>query len=210
MSGFLRGWLRNETLETCALYGNASGALVVTRHGCSPASPSFAEVEHFIRNFDNVPAEGPLPDFAHHPKMNQMHLRTELGQPQKEEMLILAFDHRTQFEESCRENNLPLEMIFTFKKLVHEGFKIVNEANKDKKLAILIDPNYGRTILNNSSDFDYTVGVPIEAAGVFPLSWLCDSSLYQHLLERPGTWFVKVLWQFHPKTNPQEKPERPV
>ncbi len=149
MSGFLRGWLRNETLETCALYGNACGALVVTRHGCSP-------------------------------------------------------------EESCRENNLPLEMIFTFKKLVHEGFKIVNEANKDKKLAILIDPNYGRTILNNSSDFDYTVGVPIEAAGVFPLSWLCDSSLYQHLLERPGTWFVKVLWQFHPKMNPQEKPERPV
>ena len=204
MSGFLRGWLRNETLETCALYGNASGALVVTRHGCSPASPSFAEVEHFIRNFDNVP------NLAHHPKMNQMHLRTELGQPQKEEMLILAFDHRTQFEESCRENNLPLEMIFTFKKLVHEGFKIVNEANKDKKLAILIDPNYGRTILNNSSDFDYTVGVPIEAAGVFPLSWLCDSSLYQHLLERPGTWFVKVLWQFHPKMNPQEKPERPV
>ena len=61
MSGFLRGWLRNENLETCALYGNACGALVVTRHGCSPASPSFAEIEYFISNFDN------FPNLAQHP-----------------------------------------------------------------------------------------------------------------------------------------------
>lgn len=48
MSGFLRGLLRGESWETCALYGNASGAIVVTRHGCAPAMPYFNEIQKFI------------------------------------------------------------------------------------------------------------------------------------------------------------------
>lgn len=205
MSGFLRGWLREKSLETCALYGNASGALVVTRHGCSPAAPSFAEIDHFIRNFDRIPA------LAHHPKMQQLHLRTELGQPQKEELLILAYDHRTQFEESCRENNLSFDYISRFKEQVYEGFQKVRKSNKKtgapaaERLAILIDPDYGQMILNNFADAAYTIGVPIEKAGSFPVSWLMDDSLYQHLLERPATWFVKVLWRFHLQMNQENK-----
>nr|MCS5552099.1 PfkB family carbohydrate kinase [SAR324 cluster bacterium] len=199
MSGFLRGWLRNESLENCALYGNACGALVVTRHGCSPSSPSFAEVEHFIRNFDKVP------NLAHHPKMNQLHSRTEFGKPRNRELLILVFDHKTQFEESCRTGNLPQEKILRFKELVHQGFHAVSQNIKDNNLAILIDPKYGKKILNDSSDFNYTVGVPIEDEGIFPLNWLCEGSLYQHLLERPSTWFVKVLFRFHTKMNPEDK-----
>ena len=211
MSGFLRGWLRNENLETCALYGNACGALVVTRHGCSPASPSFAEIEYFISNFDNFPNLAQHPDQTCWSKMNQLHLRTELRQPQnperpvREELLILAYDHRTQFEDSCRENDLPLDLISTFKEQVYKGFQKVHEANKNKGLAILIDPEYGQTILNNSADADYVIGVPIEKAGAFPLSWLKDGSLYQQLLERPAGWFVKVLWHFHTQMSPEEK-----
>ena len=211
MSGFLRGWLRNENLETCALYGNACGALVVTRHGCSPASPSFAEIEYFISNFDNFPNLAQHPHQTFWSKMNQLHLRTELRQPQnperpvREELLILAYDHRTQFEDSCRENDLPLDLISTFKEQVYKGFQKVHEANKNKGLAILIDPEYGQTILNNSADADYVIGVPIEKAGAFPLSWLKDGSLYQQLLERPAGWFVKVLWHFHTQMSPEEK-----
>ena len=205
MSGFLRGWLREKSLETCALYGNASGALVVTRHGCSPATPSFAEIDYFIRNFDRIPA------LAHRPKMQQLHLRTELGQPQKEELLILAYDHRTQFEESCRENNLSFDYISRFKEQVYEGFQKVRNSNKKtgatavERLAILIDPGYGQMILNNFADSAFSIGVPIEKAGSFPMSWLMDDSLYQHLLERPATWFVKVLWRFHLQMNQENK-----
>ena len=199
MSGFLRGWLRNESLENCALYGNACGALVVTRHGCSPSSPSFDEVEHFIRNFDKVP------NLAHHPKMNHLHSRTEFGQQRNRGLLILAFDHRNLFEESCLTGNLPQEKIFRFKELVHQGFHSVSQTIKDNNLAILIDPKYGKKILNDSSDFNYTVGVPVEDEGIFPLNWLCEGSLYQHLLERPSTWFVKVLFRFHTKMNPEDK-----
>ncbi|MEI4883973.1 PfkB family carbohydrate kinase, partial [Klebsiella pneumoniae] len=31
MSGFLRGWLRGEPLETCCAYANANGAFAVSR-----------------------------------------------------------------------------------------------------------------------------------------------------------------------------------
>jgi 5-dehydro-2-deoxygluconokinase len=205
MSGFLRGWLRNETMETCALYGNACGALVVTRHGCSPAAPSFAEIGHLIRHFDDAPNLALQPHQTFWPKMQQLHLRTELGHPQKEELLILAFDHRTQFEDSCCENDLPLDLIPTFKEEVHKGFQKVQESTKNKGLAILIDPEFGQTILNNSADADYVIGVPIEKAGAFPLSWLKDGSLYQQLLERPAGWFVKVLWHFHTQMSTEEK-----
>src|SRR5580658_4060301 len=37
MSGFLRGWLRDEPLEACCDYANGCGAIVVSRHGCAPA-----------------------------------------------------------------------------------------------------------------------------------------------------------------------------
>ena len=205
LSGFLRGWLRKESLETCALYGNACGALVVTRHGCSPAAPSFAEIEHFIRHFDDVPNLAQHPHETFWPKMEQLHLKTELGQPQKEELLILAFDHRTQFEDSCRENALSSEMISAFKNQVYEGFQNIRKSNRHKGLAILIDPEYGQSILTNAADADYTIGVSIEKAGSFPVEWLTDGSLYQHLLVRPATWFVKVLWHFHSQMSPEEK-----
>ncbi len=39
ISGFLRGWLKDESYEKCCAYANACGALVVSRHGCAPAIP---------------------------------------------------------------------------------------------------------------------------------------------------------------------------
>jgi 5-dehydro-2-deoxygluconokinase len=48
MSGFLRGWIRNEPLTQCCAYANACGALVVSRHGCAPAMPSWEELQFFL------------------------------------------------------------------------------------------------------------------------------------------------------------------
>jgi 5-dehydro-2-deoxygluconokinase len=45
MSGFLSGWLREKPLEECLRLGNACGAIVVSRHGCSPAMPTTEELE---------------------------------------------------------------------------------------------------------------------------------------------------------------------
>ncbi|MFH1810126.1 MAG: 5-dehydro-2-deoxygluconokinase, partial [Pseudomonadota bacterium] len=48
LSGFLRGWLRDEDLFTCARYANACGALVVSRHGCAPAMPTRVELDDYL------------------------------------------------------------------------------------------------------------------------------------------------------------------
>lgn len=51
ISGVMRGLLHGEPWEACATYGNACGAIVVTRHGCSPAMPSYAEMQSFIHQY---------------------------------------------------------------------------------------------------------------------------------------------------------------
>ena len=48
LSGFLRGWLRNRPLTECCRLGNACGAIVVSSHGCAPASPSWEELRYFL------------------------------------------------------------------------------------------------------------------------------------------------------------------
>ncbi len=48
LSGFLKGYLSGWDLRRCARLANAVGAIVVTRHGCAPAMPTFEEVEQFL------------------------------------------------------------------------------------------------------------------------------------------------------------------
>ena len=45
LAGFLLGWIRDEDWETCCRFGNACGAMVVSRHACSAAMPSLRRAE---------------------------------------------------------------------------------------------------------------------------------------------------------------------
>jgi 5-dehydro-2-deoxygluconokinase len=54
-AGFLSGWVRGEDYDACALYANACGALVVSRHGCAPAMPTRIELDYFIANAAAIP-----------------------------------------------------------------------------------------------------------------------------------------------------------
>ena len=59
ISGFMRGLLRGKDWQTCVTFGNACGAIVVTRHGCAPAMPYFPEMTRFILdNDDTANSEG--------------------------------------------------------------------------------------------------------------------------------------------------------
>lgn len=52
LAGFLAAWLGDRPLAECLRRGNASGAIVVSRHGCAPAMPCAAEIEHFLQHPD--------------------------------------------------------------------------------------------------------------------------------------------------------------
>ena len=47
-SGLIYGYLQGWSLERAARMGNATGAIVVTRHGCANFMPTLAEVEAFV------------------------------------------------------------------------------------------------------------------------------------------------------------------
>jgi 5-dehydro-2-deoxygluconokinase len=85
MAGFLRGWLRDEPLETALDYANACGALVVSRHGCSPAMPSWTELAAFM---DGGPHPRRLREDA---ALEHLHWATT-RKPDRPELFVLALD----------------------------------------------------------------------------------------------------------------------
>ncbi len=50
-SGFLYGFLEGWSYEQAARLGNATGAIVVTRHGCANFMPTMAEVDAFVAGY---------------------------------------------------------------------------------------------------------------------------------------------------------------
>ena len=48
LPGFLKAWLDGAPWDACGRLGNACGALVVARHGCTPAMPSQVELDCFL------------------------------------------------------------------------------------------------------------------------------------------------------------------
>jgi len=49
-AGFIKGLVEGRPLVACARLGNACGALVVTRHGCSASMPTWEEVNAFVES----------------------------------------------------------------------------------------------------------------------------------------------------------------
>ncbi len=86
MSGFLRGWLRGEPLETACTYANACGAFAVSRLLCSPESPSFTELQHFLVK------GSPHRQLRHDGDLNHIHHATT-RRPAPASLSILSIDH---------------------------------------------------------------------------------------------------------------------
>ena len=122
MAGFLRGWLRGEAIERCAAYANACGALVVSRHGCAPAMPSWIELQHFLAHGSRERAVRFDADLEH------LH-RVTTRLRDWPELAVLAFDHRVQLEELALADGRSdgaldaqaREQIARFKRLVAAG-----------------------------------------------------------------------------------------
>jgi len=92
MSGLLKGWLDGEGWPTALKYANACGAFAVSRHGCTPAYPSWAELEFFFER--GIREKALRKDAA----LEQVHWATNRNGDWPE-MRVFAFDHRLQLEE---------------------------------------------------------------------------------------------------------------
>jgi 5-dehydro-2-deoxygluconokinase len=189
MAGFLRGWLREAPLERCCELANAAGAIVVSRHGCAPAMPTWPEMEAFLRKADRPHR---LRDDA---ELEQLHwATTRIGS--YEELTVLAIDHRSQFEDLAAELSTDPARISEFKRLALEALD--QAARGDPSFGILLDGRFGFDALAAAADRPYWLGRPIEVPRSRPVAFEGSADVGMELAEWPLNQVVKVLVFYHP------------
>jgi 5-dehydro-2-deoxygluconokinase len=201
MGGFLRGWLRDQPIEECCRLGNACGAIVVSRHGCAPAMPTWPELELFFaareRKFR----------LREDSQLEHVHWATTRARAY-ENLMVLAIDHRSQFEDFAAEVGADKELISKFKVL---GLRALNfVAQGDARFGVLLDGRYGFEALTQSADHQYWVGRPIELPRSRPLQFDCSADVATELSTWPLNHVVKCLVFYHPddEADLRERQER--
>ena len=185
MAGFLYGWLNDQSLELCAKYANACGALAVSRHGCAPAYPSKIELEHYLKNGSQHFS------LRQDTFLEQLHWSTN-RRKSFDNLFTLAIDHRVQFKKLAEENEKQKEDIAVFKSMALEACLEAQKTEREN-VGILLDEEYAESSLHAASDHDIWIGRPIEKAGVFPLELTEEPDIGSRLANWPVNHCVKVL-----------------
>ena len=162
MSGFLRGWLRDLPLERCCELANAAGAIVVSRHGCAPAMPTWPEMQAFLAKADR-----PF-RLREDAELEHIHWATTRAGTY-DQLAVLAIDHRSQFEDMARELGADLARVPAFKRLALQALDQV--AVGDPRFGILLDGRFGFDALAAAADRPYWIGRPIEVPKSRPLEF---------------------------------------
>jgi 5-dehydro-2-deoxygluconokinase len=196
MSGFLRGWLRDEPLETCCAYANANGAFAVSRLLCSAEYPTWAELSGFLQH------GSPHRALRHDAALNHMHWATT-RRPQPSSIMALAIDHRAQLEKIADDAGVDRERISAFKLLSVEAAAKVAAGRPG--YGMLLDGKYGREALFRALDHDLWIGRPVEEPGSRPLDFEFGGSLGAKLEEWPVAHTIKCLCFYHPDDPPEMK-----
>lgn len=190
MSGLLKGWLMDEDWPTALKYANACGALAVSRHGCTPAYPSWAELQYFLKAGIRNPA------LRKDRELEQVHWSTnrKVDWPV---MRVFAFDHRTQLQAMADKAGADHARIGEFKKLCLKAANAV--AGGRSGYGILCDSRLGREALYEAAGSGLWIGRPVEWPGSRPLALEPElGEDFGGLVEWPLENVVKVLCFYHP------------
>lgn len=187
MSGLLKGWLDNEDWPTSLKYANACGAFAVSRHGCTPAYPSWDEMQFFFKRGIK------RSDVRNDAELEQVHWATNrhLDWP---EVRIFAYDHRIQLEDV--EGATP-EKIGKFKELCLDA--TIHVANGRPGYGLLCDGRLGRDALYKAAGQGLWIGRPVEWPSSRPLR--LEPAIgpdFGGLSNWPRDQVVKVLCFCHP------------
>ena len=194
MSGFLRGWLRDESVERCCAYANACGALVVSRHSCAPAIPSEEELFDYLERANEIDR----PDVD--TRLNYLHRVTNRPLKERNELCILAFDHRKQFYEMTLETGAAPERINQLKNLLVQATnKGAEIAGLGENVGVLIDDTYGQDALNAVSGRDWWIGRPVELPASRPLELEGGRNISACIATWPLEHVVKCLVLYSPE-----------
>jgi 5-dehydro-2-deoxygluconokinase len=164
LAGLLAGLLDGQPLADAASMGNACGALVVSRHGCTPAMPSRVELEDYLARAATLHR----PDLDD--RLGHMHRATTTRAP-REELYVLAFDHRRQLEALAGQSGVAASRIAEFKGLIAQAVERVAERTGEaENIGVIVDERHGAGALQRLSRAGYWVARPAEIPGSRPLS----------------------------------------
>ncbi|WP_371170704.1 bifunctional 5-dehydro-2-deoxygluconokinase/5-dehydro-2-deoxyphosphogluconate aldolase [Aliiroseovarius sp. 2305UL8-7] len=187
MSGLIKGWLDGEDWPTALSYANACGAFAVSRHGCTPAYPSWTELEFFLKR--GVKEKALRKDA----ELEQLHWSTN-RKGDWSTMRVFAYDHRMQLEDLPGATK---SKIGAFKELCLDA--TVQVANGQPGYGLLCDSRLGRDALYKAAGQGLWIGHPVEWPGSRPLTLEPEIGPdFGGLMNWPREHVVKVLCFYHP------------
>lgn len=189
MAGLLRGWLRGESWERTCTFANACGALVVSRHGCAPAMPSWTELCDFLARADGLTH---LHDDA---RIAHLH-RVTTGRKPWPQVCALAFDHRWQFEELASKHGKGSAHIARYKSIVADAAKRV--AQGVPGAGVILDDRFGRDALFALTGHGMWIARPVELPRSVPVAFEHGPDIAVTLRAWPAEHIVKVLVMYQP------------
>ena len=189
ISGFLRGWLRDEGYQQALTYANACGALVVSRHGCTPAMPTLPELDYYLANSAAIVR----PDLD--PELNYLHrVTTQVGEWPC--LMVHAFDHRSQMQqmaEAAACEDAPAR-IGALKHLLYQAtLQVSKEDDLAGQAGMLCDAEYGQAVLNDATASGLWLARPVELPGSRPLRFAGGRSAGTLLQDVPLNQVIKCL-----------------
>lgn len=188
VSGFLRGWLNNEGYEQALRYANACGALVVSRHGCTPAMPTREELDYFLAHSERI--KRPDTDT----ELNYLHrVTTRVGD--WPEVMVHAFDHRQQLEAMAAEVGVARDKINGLKSLLLGAtLQVMNNRGLQGQTGLLCDGIYGQDALNAATGTGLWIARPVEQPKTRPLLFEHGSSIGTLIHTWPREHVIKCLF----------------
>ncbi|WP_107312330.1 bifunctional 5-dehydro-2-deoxygluconokinase/5-dehydro-2-deoxyphosphogluconate aldolase [Burkholderia metallica] len=192
LSGLLSGLLRGRDWAESTRIANACGAIVVSRHACSAAMPTPAELAHW---FDG--SRNPMVDADH--TLAHLH-RVTVPRREWDDLCVMAFDHRSQFYELAVQAGADEARIKTLKQLLVRAVeKVERERHIEGHVGVLIDGGgYGGDALASATGRGWWVGRPVELPGSRPLRFDETRSVGSSLTHWPTEQVVKCLVHYHP------------
>ncbi len=192
LSGLMASLLQGKDWAESTRVANACGAIVVSRHACSAAMPTPAELTHWFGGSRNPKVDADQ-QLAH------LH-RVTAPRPDWRELCVLAFDHRSQFFDLARQAHADEARIPQLKSLLVKAAEKVEQSHHlQGQLGVLIDGGpYGADALASATGRGWWVGRPVELPGSRPLRFDGTRSIGSSLTHWPTEQVVKCLVHFHP------------
>ncbi|MBB5571960.1 MULTISPECIES: bifunctional 5-dehydro-2-deoxygluconokinase/5-dehydro-2-deoxyphosphogluconate aldolase [Rhizobium] len=201
MSGFLRGFLRDEPLKTCATWANACGAFAVSRLLCSPEYPTWAELDFFLKTGSKHRA------LRKDEAINHIHWATTRRSDEIPLLMALAIDHRSQLVSVADELGIGHDRIVAFKRLAVEAAARVSSGRAG--YGMLIDERFGRDAFFDAATKNFSwIGRPVELPGSKPLKFEFSQDIGSQLVEWPLNHCIKCLCFYHPNDPAELKAEQ--